>query len=270
MVEGAELAGGDVGLGGIGGDGAVCGDGAGEGGVVVAGDGVAVVGVGGWGDEPVEVGEVEGGEAEGFFGAEGEGVVGAVEGDDVGAAAGGDVEAFALASGVVGEAGVLADDFAVCVEDVSGGGALGVSAAEFGAVVAVGEEADVLAAGGEFFLWDGEVPLACEVNDLCAGVVGEWEEGVSEVVGGEGGEEVGLVFGEVGGAFEGGGAGGGVGDFLDVVSGGHPAVDGAAEVAEFEAWVAPDAGVWGEALGVGVVEGGDDFVLEGLSEVDDV
>ena len=128
-------------------DGKVGGEGAVEGGVVVAGDGLAGEGEGG-GDEPVGVADGEGGAEEGFAGAEGEGVGGAVEGDDEGARAGGDAQALALAAGVVGQACVGAEAAAGEVEDGARRGGFGVAAEEFGAVVATGEGSDVVAAGG--------------------------------------------------------------------------------------------------------------------------
>lgn len=230
---------------------------------------------GGEGD-PVEAGDAEGGFEKGIAGADGDLAGGGVGFDDVEGLAGGDIEAASLADGEVVDAGVFAEFFAGGVDDGAFGGGLGEAlflevSGDEGGVVAIGDEADFLAVG---FFGDGEAEGEGELADFGLDHGAEGEEGAGELGLGEAPEEVGLVFGGVGGAEELVAVEGGVEADLGVVAGGDfigaDAVGHFEELVELDEVIAEGAGdgcFAGDVIGD---EGFDDVVLEGLFEVDDV
>ncbi len=175
----------------------------------------------------------------------------------------------ALADGVAGDALVAAERAAVGVDDVAGLGRVGAEAGDEVAVVALRDEADVLALG---LVGERQAEAAGVGAGLGLGQAAQGKAQESQLLGGGGEEEVALVLGGVGGLVQ-LGAGRPV-DTQRVVAGGEclgPQVAGGGqEVAELDPLVAADAGDRSAAFGVAVDEVVDDGGAEALLEVEDV
>src|SRR4051794_3827941 len=149
-VEDAGLAWGDAGLGegeldpGVAG---LAADAAGDGGLVVAVPDLDRLAVGRRGAGPARVGEIDARAGAGRARADDDAAAGGVEGLDVEGLAVGDAQAAALADRVAGDALVPAERAAVGVDDLARLGRVGAEAGDEVAVVALRDEADVLALG---------------------------------------------------------------------------------------------------------------------------
>ena len=108
-----------------------------------------------------------------------------------------DLDPAALADGEMDDAAMLPEHAAVEVDDVAGGRGLGPQLLDQAGIVAVGDEADVLAVG---LGGDAEARVLGEPPDLALGQVAEREAQIIELLARGAVEEIALVAIRVGGA----------------------------------------------------------------------
>ena len=121
-----------------------------------------------------------------------------VESYGKGAAACCDAQTFPLTACDGGQSVMSADNVAVHIQYISRSCGFRVAFTKLWAVISIWEKADVLAAGSKFFFRDGELPLACIVDDFCACKCSKRETERGKCGTGKGVKKITLVFGRVG------------------------------------------------------------------------
>jgi len=221
------------------------------------------------GDDPIGVVGKEPIVEKGFVGADNERIgCGVFVDHESGLAKG--AKAFALANGIVDDAGVLSDDLARKVDHRSGLGDFTAGLAQEFAVAAI-DKADLLAVRLVVHPQSG---LIGNPADLGFFELAEGEQQVGKLVLGQHVEGVALVLAIVAAAAQVVQAGGWIKNIAQVVAGGDivETVDAGffQELVKFDRAVAFDTGVGCEAAAIGIDKGGDHAAFEGADHVEDV